>query len=146
MTPVRRCWAALAAGALLSGHALASLRPPEPEPLMMRVGEQRILLGSLAEQSLSAQPDRLRTVRLPGLGVHVRALATGEAALVWGAPPRLYARVRIEPAPPREDPAQPRPATWDRPALPNVQPASPFRSPSLDESEAWDLSRRRRRR
>lgn len=143
---MRHSWKLLLAGALIHGHATASvLRPPEAEPLSMRVGEQRILLGPLAEQSVSAQPDRLRTVRLPGLGVHVRALSTGDASLVWGLPPRLYARVRIEPAPPRDGPGAPR-AAWEPSAAPQVQPAVPLRTPAVDEGDAWDLTRRRKRR
>ena len=78
---------------------LAATARAEPDVIEMRVGEQRVLLGALAEHVDTAQPERLRTVRLPGLGLHLRALAPGEATLTWGHPARLYARLHIAAAP-----------------------------------------------
>ena len=99
---MRALWTLIAACAMAVAARAAPLKPPDDLPLTMRVGEQRIVLGALAEHVTAAQPERLRTVRLPGLGIHLRALAPGEATLIWGMPPRLFARIHIDPAAARD--------------------------------------------
>jgi len=115
-----------------------------------RRGEERILVGPVAEQCVSDNPKVVRVWSLPGLGLRAKALDLGQATLLTSDPVGPYMKIVVEPSlgqPSRETGAPPATPAVSKPAAiplsmrPDERPKCPLAPsgrPAFDDENAWD--------